>query len=91
LSCGELQTIFIMDNTHKKDLSNIVLDKNNETITEVFELNCFFNWNDVLLKSKAIKLFEKRYPGRLEIGNHSKGDRLSVGCNEAQHLRKANK
>jgi hypothetical protein len=60
LSCGELQTIFIKDNAHKKDLSNIVLDKNNETINEVFELNCFFNRNDVLLKCKAIKLFEKR-------------------------------
>ena len=52
---------FIKDNAHKKDLSNIVLDKNNETITEVFELTCFFNRNDVLLKCKAIKLFGKRY------------------------------
>ena len=53
LSCGELQTIFIKDNAHKKDLSNIVLDKNNEAITEMFELNCFFNPNDVSIKVQS--------------------------------------
>jgi hypothetical protein len=38
LSCGELQTIFIKDNAHKKDLSNIVLDKNDEPITDYLHL-----------------------------------------------------
>ena len=71
---GEVQTIFINDNAHKKDLRTIVLEKNNVTITEVFELKSFFNWYDVSIKVQSNKLFEKRYAGRVETGSHSKSD-----------------
>ena len=69
----ENHSIEIIDNSYKNEKRTLVLNKleSNET---VLDLKKSFNWYDISLKIKGSNLFEKRYAGRVETGNHSKSD-----------------
>lgn len=69
----ENHTIEISDNSYKNEKQSFVLNKM-DTNEIVLDLKKNFNWYDISLKINGNSLFEKRYAGRVETGEHSKSD-----------------
>ena len=69
----ENYTIEIDDNSYKNEKQSFVLNKS-ETKKISLNLEKSFSWYDVSIKIEGNNLFEKRYAGRVETGNHSKSD-----------------
>ncbi len=65
--------IDISDNSYKNEGQSITLNKM-ETKEIVLNLQKSFNWYDISIKIKGNNLFEKRYAGRVETGEHIKSD-----------------
>jgi phospholipase C len=66
-------TIYIEDQAYQQGIHTISLNKN-DTATETLNLKKSFGWYDFTIKAKGFNLFETRYAGRVETGNHSKSD-----------------
>ncbi|HEY5369181.1 MAG TPA: phospholipase C, phosphocholine-specific [Hanamia sp.] len=66
-------SIEINDNSYKNETRSLVLNKM-DTKETVLNLKKSLNWYDISLKIKGNNLFEKRYAGRVETGDHSKSD-----------------
>jgi len=69
----ENHSIEINDKSYNNEKRTFVLNKSEEKEI-VLDLMKSFNWYDISLKIKGSNLFEKRYAGRVETGNHGKSD-----------------
>lgn len=66
-------TIEISDNYYKNEKKSFALNKM-DSKEMILDLKKSFNWYDISIKIKDNDLFEKRYAGRVETGEHSKSD-----------------
>ncbi len=74
MSALESYTVEIFDRGYKKKARAILLRRDSPVVTESFKLADSHRWYDLSVKIKGNNLFEKRYAGRVETGEHGKTD-----------------
>ncbi len=82
-STHESYTVQVSNPGYKKKDRVIVLRRNSPVVIESFDLTDSHRWYDLSVKIKGNNMFEKRYAGRVETGEHGKTDPAMGGIFDA--------